>query len=491
LDRTDATASSKTWAQALDNAVTSPVTWCVFLAFGLAALVRQYLFANSYWYDEAFLVLAIRDRGFAELLGPQPYNLVIPPGFLWVLRAVYEIGGDGEIALRLPAFLAGVAALVLMIPLTRVVLGRTAALYAFAWFAVSRQLLAHGCEVRPYTFDLMFAEAIMLLAAVLLKHTGPGPWPRWALGGLAVLAIIAVWFSFPAAFVLGAVSIALALHLWRWGTWRGWLGWLIFNGLVCLSGFVMWLVSARHMYYPGMIEHWGHLGWWGFPDWHSPSNIALWLAFRPYQIGNYATRELGLVLTALMLVGIVALARSARRLGVLLCASFFLALTAALLGKFPLADRTAMFLLPCLWLLAACGLGELVQYARRYHWKLAAVGLLLVAWDCSQLAKGLIWPDDGLDYRGAYAYVQAHRQANDAIWAHMAVVYETYYGKDAPVLRDADFPQAEHLVAQQRLWAVLSIHRHDLRQRLEAGGGHVVLSHRVNGLAVLLFEPNR
>ena len=44
----------------------------------------------------------------------------------------------------------------------------------------------------------------------------------------------------------------------------------------------------------------------------------------------------------------------------------------------------------------------------------------------------------------------------------MAVVYETYYGKDAPVLRDVDFPRAEQLVSHQRLWTVMGRTRFDL-----------------------------
>src|SRR5207249_9344519 len=126
----------------------------------LAALVRQYLFAHSYWYDEAFLILTVRERGYAELLGPQPYNLVIPPVFLWIVRALYELGGDEELVLRLPALVAGVLALIVMIPLARRVALRPGALLAFAWLAVSGHLVEHSCDVRPYTVDLLLTELI-------------------------------------------------------------------------------------------------------------------------------------------------------------------------------------------------------------------------------------------------------------------------------------------------------------------------------------------
>ena len=70
--------------------------WAFLLACGVLARVRQYLFTHSYWYDEAFLVVPVRERGFADLLGPQPFNLVSPPGFLWVERALYLAFGHSR-----------------------------------------------------------------------------------------------------------------------------------------------------------------------------------------------------------------------------------------------------------------------------------------------------------------------------------------------------------------------------------------------------------
>ena len=466
------------------------LAWGLFLAFGLAALVRQYLLAHSYWYDEAFLVLAFRGRTFADLLGPQPYNLAIPPGFLCLTRALYEVAGDGELVLRLPAFVAGVAALFLMIPLTRLLLDRPLALCALAWFAFSRQLPDHGCEVRPYTFDLLIGEMVLLCAAVLLTR-GTRQWASgWALAGLGTLAVIGPWFSFPSAFVLGGASLALACHLGRDGSRRAWGLWFGFNGLVGLSGLALWWLSGRHMYYPGMVQHWGHRGWWGFPDWHSPANLCRWLLWRPYEIGNYGTRDLGLLVAVLALVGVFKLAKDARPLAVLLAGPFVLALAAALLGKYPLAHRTTYFLLPCMWLLAARGVGVVVEAGRRRGLELAAGTLLLAAWDFGHLTMNLVRPDPHVDYRGAYAFVHAHRQADDALWAQTAVVYETYYGKDPTVLGDADWPLAQQFVARRRLWVVMGDNRHDLRRSLEAAGGRVLLHHPVNGLSVFLFEPN-
>ena len=94
--------------------------------------------------------------------------LVIPPLFLWVSRALYVLAGDGELVLRFTPFAAGVAALVLMVPLARRAVGGPHALWAVALLAVSRHAVEHGCDVRPYTTDLFFAELILLCALVLL-----------------------------------------------------------------------------------------------------------------------------------------------------------------------------------------------------------------------------------------------------------------------------------------------------------------------------------
>src|SRR6516162_4215432 len=70
----------------LGSMISSPFFWAAITLCGLAVRFRQFLFVHSYWYDEAFLVLAVRARSLSELLGPQPYNLVIPPLYMGVIQ---------------------------------------------------------------------------------------------------------------------------------------------------------------------------------------------------------------------------------------------------------------------------------------------------------------------------------------------------------------------------------------------------------------------
>jgi hypothetical protein len=471
------------WAQ-------SPGPWILFLLLGLVVRLRQYLFAASYWYDEAFLILAIRDRGFAALLGAQPYNLVIPPGYLWAVRGLYLLGGDGELLMRLPAFLAGVAALLLMIPLARRFVPGPWSVWAFALMAVCAHAVSHGCEVRPYTVDLLITEWILVCALALVDLGKEGRAPRWAVLGLGAAAVLGPWASFPSAFVLAGASAALLFVVASRPTVRGWVGWAALNAAIATSGALLWWFSARFMYYPGMLEHWTN-GWGGFPDWRNPVGAAAWLIYRPYEIANYGARDLGVVLAVLAIAGGVGLAVRSRARAALLVAPFVLAVTAALIGKYPLAHRTAVFLLPCLWLLAAVGLERVAALAGR-RVKLAVVaGLLLTAYATLWTVPSLLWPDPGLDYRGAYRFVHAQERPDDRVWSQVAVVYRTYYGENAPVMSDDDLSEAERAASKGRLWAVFGDNRADIRRRLESAGGRVVQERRFSGLVVLLLEPSR
>ena len=298
------------------------------------------------------------------------------------------------------------------------------------------------------TIDVLVAEVILLCAIVLGEASPSARERRWALIGLGVTAALGPWLSFPAIFLLGAASLALTLKAWSQPRALLWLEWLAFNVIAGISIALLWWLVARHRYYPGLIEHW-QIGWDGFPEWQSALKTARWIATRPYAIGNYANRDMGVFLSLLALVGSISLARKTIRLAVLLLAPFAFALAAALLGKYPLAHRTTLFLDPALYLLAGAGVGCLAR-ASFLRGRLAWLGVFVVAWSAALMVRRTIRPDTGSDYRGAYQFVHAHREPDDALWSQMAVVYQTYYGMDAPVLKDHEFEIAQAVVRDGR-----------------------------------------
>src|SRR5437868_3364817 len=141
-----AAPANVTVAERAGAVLRSPVLWLVLLAVGLVARCRQYLGCPSFWYDEAYLLVNIYDCSFAELIGPLRAEVVIPPFFLWLLRGLYLLLGPGELPMRLPAVAAGVAALFILAPLARRVLGSPAWPWVVALGAVSYHALIHSYE---------------------------------------------------------------------------------------------------------------------------------------------------------------------------------------------------------------------------------------------------------------------------------------------------------------------------------------------------------
>lgn len=157
----------------------------VVLALGFVVRVRQYMAVPSYWYDEAYLLVNIFDKTCAELAGPLRCDQAAPPLFLWTLRGSYLVAGPSEWVMRLPAFLATLAALLLSIPLARRVAGKPGWIWAVGFVALSHHGLTHGVEVKPYANDLLLTEVILLAASYVVTGRSSSPSRRWGLGGFS------------------------------------------------------------------------------------------------------------------------------------------------------------------------------------------------------------------------------------------------------------------------------------------------------------------
>src|SRR5205823_3332403 len=182
---------------------TNPISlsrWCslvlwpywipLFLFLGVVVRFRLYSQNHAFWYDEAYLLLNVIKRSYADLIGAADYNLVVPVGYLWIERAIYQATGGREWAMRLPALLAGLAALILMVPLAKRVIGGWAAWLAVALLATSRHALSHGCEVRTYTIDLLVAIVILMCTAVLVDKLSTRRSRRFAAASLLITTAI-------------------------------------------------------------------------------------------------------------------------------------------------------------------------------------------------------------------------------------------------------------------------------------------------------------
>jgi hypothetical protein len=472
----------------------SPYLVCAFLLLGTATRCRQYLACVSFWYDEAYLLLNIYERPCRDLLGALEFNVVISPAFLWALRGLYDLAGGGELAMRLPAFVAGLAGVWLMQPLARRFSGLFGVVCAVGLCAVSDHGLMHCCEVRSYTVDLLVTEGILVLTASWLCSASSSEGRSYAWLGAAA-ALLGPWISFPSVFVLAGASLAIALHVFR-QTERAARGqWLLFNACLLLSVAALWYYDARFLYYDGLRAHWD--GWQGFPQ-GSAFSVVVWPVRCLLQIADYGTSSMGIPLLLLGLWGVGAVWRRSRPQAILLLAPLAMAMGAAFLRRYPMSDRTVFFATPCIWLLAAAGLDELLQYrSKKVVWLGFATGLVLLLPGTVRFARDLVLVTPKVEYREAFAYVHQNQSPDDAIWVLHPEVYEVYFGRQHCPLNTATTPQViERIARGRRLWVVSmpfdpagQAYPWSLRS-LQSPDFVILDRQSLKGLEVLLFAPN-
>jgi hypothetical protein len=469
----------------------------LLLAFGLAVRLRQYLACPSYWYDEAYLLLNIPDRSFAELTGPLRLAVVVPFLFLWLLRVLYVLFGLAEWAMRLPALLASVTALLVMWPLARRFVGNTGSLVVVALCATSHHCLAHAFEVRAYSSDFLLTEVILLASAIYLSPSATARGKKLSCAALLFLALLAPGFSFTSPFVLGGASLALLVGVRQRGGRAGWVFWITLNGVLLLSALALWELQVRHLDYPGLREHWT-AGWQGFPADSSLPTLLKWSVDAFIGIGHYATTGMGIPLLVLGVAGLVVCGCRSLPLGLLLAGPVLLGWLAALLGRYPMGERTVFFAVPCLWLSAVVGLEWLCRQMRsRWAWVGLVLGAALLVPGTVRQATYLLAAAPRSDFRGAFAYVHHQRSEGDLCWVSHPQVYEVYFGRPVSCLGpDMAAAALARQVRGKRLWVVAPPLDQwpggpELQACLRSAGLTAVARKTLVGLEVVLWVPAR
>ncbi|HWB07829.1 MAG TPA: glycosyltransferase family 39 protein [Pirellulales bacterium] len=418
---------------------------------GLARL-RQYFARTSYWHDEAFLLLNVFQRSFFELAGPLSHDQAAPPVFLWILRACYLAAGPSELAMRLPALSASLAALVLMVPLARTVVGKSGSVWAVGCACLSSCLLHLSYQVKPYTTDVLVAEAVLLATAIYLQ-AGDSPGRRRA-SGLALLtaALVGPWLSFPSAFTLAGAAMAVLVETVRSGGRRDWAYWVSMQIALLTSCAGLWLVAARHHNTPYQQTFWAV----DFVDLSSIGGCLGWLASKLIEAGNYGVQGTGLPVAILAAIGLATCARRQPRLAVLLVAPACLACLAAALRQYPLGNRLLAFLLPSLWLTAAYGLDSLAHLSKgRVAWAVPALSVLVLLAGGVRTAMYAVVAKPSVEFRQAFDYVHHHWGPGDSLWVSQPAVYEAYFGRKSNLV-DGDSPpeSIERAARRGRVWMV-------------------------------------
>lgn len=408
----------------------------VVVVVGFAARLAQWLGNPSLWYDELQLVRNLTERGPVPLVTQGlDYGQVAPTGYLLLTKISMLVFGEGEVALRLVPFLAGVAALVLFWRLATHLFNPTGAFIATAAFALNPLLISLSAVVKQYAVDVL-AVVVILLALPRLWDTTRSLRSRSLLGlGVGALGFL----SIPSVTVAGPAILAVLYHLWASDDLRAREG-----RVAALTPVVVWSATAgvaalvaRGLLQPGMQQFMTDY-WRGreafappllqYPTWildYSGRLLLPGLFFRPYsgrgaEIEPFLSALLGIgALTILTLACAVSLLRSrgpAWTLAIVLPILGAVALSR--LEVYPLYPRTSALLVP-LMILLAVALPTIVVSAlpTRAAWvriAIAAVAVLPMA--------ALAWeqrPVQGVrDTRSAIEELARRRISNEPVFGH-------------------------------------------------------------------------
>ncbi len=333
-----------------------------FIAIGIALRLIRFVLRFPLWNDEALLAANFLDRGFADLMRPLDYHQVAPLGFLWSELAAVKLLGFHEWSLRLVPMLSGIASVFLFHRLARHVVRGTALVLAVGIFAVNYSSVRYACEVKPYGVDLTVSTLILLLTVRWWKR----PEKTGRLWVLAAVMPLALGLSFPAVFVAGGASVAIAALLLGSPSRRGWAAWGILN-LAIFASFLVWYMlgfGGQAQAESGvMVAGWSE----AFPPRDSIFKLAVWLVkvhAGPLLAVPVGGDNWGSTATSLLcLAAAVVLVRQRRYRLLMLCAApFALTLLAAALRLYPYGGhmRLSMHVVPIVCILASIGAAALI-----------------------------------------------------------------------------------------------------------------------------------
>lgn len=441
------------------------------LALGIAARMAQYLSNRSLWLDEAYLALNILGRDFSGLLRPLDHHQIAPPLFLWAVKLAVSLWGDSEAVLRLVPLIGGILALPLFHRLARRMLGSLGAWLATAMLAWSQPLIYYASEVKPYATDALTAVAACALTLPLIE--GPTadhpPYRRLLLVG--VIGALMPWFSYPSAFVLGGLALAML--------WGPLLRRRYRLALRMTIPPVLWGLSLLALYgavlRPGLGDPFLRTFWREFFAPFPPRSLTelywylqAWFDFLVFAGG---LPFYGLA-TFAWLAGCITLWQARRRAPALaLVLPLIGATVASALKLYPLYIRVVLFAVPPTFLLVACG-GEAIHRALSPHSRAIAIVwvalLVLHPFYRSLSVLGTPWVNE--EVRPAIQYIRDHWQEGDRVYVYHGAAptfayYAPRFGLDDPALHqigrasNGDFTVLQDDVARLppgRVWALFA-----------------------------------
>jgi hypothetical protein len=331
------------------------------LAVGIGARTVRFLEPRPLWIDEVLIALNVLPHGPADFLRPLELSQISPAGFLIGEWLVTRVAGAGEQALRFLPFIASIAALIAFSRFARRTLEPGAALLATALAALSPLLIYYAGEVKSYTFDWLCAVLLMHATLSLAEELTPPRWMRWSLiaGFGALMSTAAPFFVAGCALALVVVPVMRAPSA------------LLRLAAAAAPAAVLFCVQYFTTYSSEFTSVAMESYWTrqfldaAFPDvLVQASQLARTFVVDVLfgdRVAESMPRKSVSIIVLVTAIGAVVLTRRSPRVALIVLAPAVLAVTAALMHRWPLTARLLLFLVPALVITLATGLAAITR----------------------------------------------------------------------------------------------------------------------------------
>jgi hypothetical protein len=333
--------------------------------------------------------------------------------------------------LRLFPLICGILSIPAFVWLARRTLARAAAPLAILLFVVADGLVYYSSELKPYETDVAAALGLVIAGLLVTEHAG-----RLTVTGAIALTLAGaalVAFSFPAVFIVAAVTATLT----AWLALNGRRAFSVAAALMVLSWILtsIGILSFAAAKVRGVRESFamGSGSFLGIPGHSSPlqavnvmgTNIA-------DAIGLPQERPFNHIEKLAVLCAIVGAVAGLQRKPVhfsMLVIPFPLLLAASALDVYPISQRTELFLIPAVLLLIAEGVYQFVRWAPARAQILVAVflGAVIAAGPVLGAGKHLIQPRKHEEVRPVLEFVRDQWRAGDSLYVHYGAQYAFLY----------------------------------------------------------------
>jgi 4-amino-4-deoxy-L-arabinose transferase-like glycosyltransferase len=384
---------------------------------------------RSAWLDEAWVANSVGATTWSGMFYYDAWLQTSPPLFLLLERATVGVVGFGVVAVRLMPLAVGVAAMALMLPLSRRLLAPRFALMAWSLLVLSPVAVEYSKTVKQYSMEL---AATTLVLWGLVRYTAQPTRGRFV--WLTAMVAAGLTAAYPMVYFIPSVVAGVVIS--RGGAGTHVRRALILGAVSAVTLLAVYLVFARPNSSPVLESFWFDASRsLGQRLWHA-SYAMVGLLPVPDPIHRQQTL-VSLVLAAVLGLGVwlgVVRYRHGHRRWLhwqALCGvPILIAVVAHGAGVYPISGRTSLFLLPAFLLLTALCLQLAAHAALRRGPRrtldrvltvavVSAVVLFAGNWVRRPVAA-LIAPVE--DMAAALAFLRANVDDRDYLWVHASTV---------------------------------------------------------------------